>query len=248
MERLDGKIAIVTGASSGIGEATARQLAAKGAHVIAAARRESRLQALARQIEEAGGQVETATLDMADGSQIERLVETVREKHGRIDILVNNAGVMLLAPVMRADVNEWRRMIDVNLTGLFHLTRLVVPIMREQGGGHIVNLSSLAGRIAMPGGSVYSATKFGVNAFSEALRRETLGDRIRVTLVEPGPVATELAEHITDTESRQRIDDLASRIEMLQAEDIADAIVYAVTRPARVNVNEILITPTEYAR
>ena len=149
---------------------------------------------------------------------------------------------------MRADVNEWRRMIDVNLTGLFHLTRLVVPIMREQGGGHIVNLSSLAGRIAMPGGSVYSATKFGVNAFSEALRRETLGDRIRVTLVEPGPVATELAEHITDTESRQRIDDLASRIEMLQAEDIADAIVYAVTRPARVNVNEILITPTEYAR
>ncbi|NLO79667.1 MAG: SDR family oxidoreductase [Xanthomonadaceae bacterium] len=248
MERLDGKIAIVTGASSGIGEATARQLAAQGARVIAAARRESRLQALARQIEEAGGQVETATLDMADGSQIERLVETVREKHGRIDILVNNAGVMLLAPVMRADVNEWRRMIDVNLTGLFHLTRLVVPIMREQGGGHIVNLSSLAGRIAMPGGSVYSATKFGVNAFSEALRRETLGDRIRVTLVEPGPVATELAEHITDTESRQRIDDLASRIEMLQAEDIADAIVYAVTRPARVNVNEILITPTEYAR
>ncbi|HEX5515454.1 MAG TPA: SDR family oxidoreductase [Gammaproteobacteria bacterium] len=248
MRRLDGKIAIVTGASSGIGEATALQLAEEGATVVVAARRADRLVSLVERIDSAGGKAEAMSVDMAVGEQIERLAQAVRRKYGRIDILVNNAGVMLLAPALTAQLEEWRRMVEINLLGLLHMSRAVLPIMQEQGGGHIVNLSSLAGRLAMPGGSVYSATKFGVNAFSEALRKETVKDRIRVTLIEPGPVATELHEHITDPGARQRFDEMARSVEQLRPEDVAEAIVYAVTRPARVNVNEILITPTEYVR
>jgi NADP-dependent 3-hydroxy acid dehydrogenase YdfG len=248
MRRLDGKIAIVTGASSGIGEATALQLAEEGATVVVAARRADRLVSLVERIDSAGGKAEAMSVDMAVGEQIERLAQAVRRKYGRIDILVNNAGVMLLAPALSAQLEEWRRMVEINLLGLLHMSRAVLPIMQEQGGGHIVNLSSLAGRLAMPGGSVYSATKFGVNAFSEALRKETVKDRIRVTLIEPGPVATELHKHITDPGARQRFDEMARSVEQLRPEDVAEAIVYAVTRPARVNVNEILITPTEYVR
>lgn len=248
MKRLDGKIALVTGASSGIGEATALRLAEEGATVVAAARRAERLQALVERIHAAGGKADAVQADIAIGEQIDTLVRITLDRHGRIDILVNNAGVMLLAPIQDARVEDWRRMVELNLLGLMQLTHAVLPGMRAQGSGHIVNLSSLAGRSVMPGGSVYSVTKFGVNAFTEALRKETVKQGIRVTVIEPGPVATELIEHVTDPASKARITEVFSSIEQLQPEDVAEAIAYAVTAPARVNINEILLTPTDYAR
>ena len=245
MPRLQGKVAVVTGASSGIGEATAEALAAEGAAVVAAARREDRLADLAGRIKEAGGKVLAAACDVADEGQAHGLIRKAEQEFGRVDILVNNAGVMLLSTVGKGLSDEWRRMFDVNVLGLLYATDAAVEAMKRQGGGHLVNISSVAGRkVTRDASGVYAGSKHAVGAISEGLRQELLEDNIRVTIVEPGAVATELTDHITDEDARESVGALES-IERLRSEDIANAIVYAVTQPERVSVNEILIRPTE---
>jgi len=245
MPKLDGKVAVVTGASSGIGEATAEALAAEGAAVVVAARREERLADLAKRIEEGGGRVLAAACDVADEGQAQGLIRRAEEEFGRVDILVNNAGVMLLSRVGKGLSDEWRRMFDVNVLGLLYTTDAAVETMKRQGGGHLVNISSVAGRkVTRDASGVYAGSKHAVGAISEGLRHELLEENIRVTIVEPGAVATELTDHITDEDARESLGGLLN-LEILQAEDIANAIVYAVTQPARVSVNEILIRPTQ---
>jgi NADP-dependent 3-hydroxy acid dehydrogenase YdfG len=243
-EKLTGKVAIVTGASSGIGEATAIALAAEGAMVAIAARRQDRLDTLAKRIADSGGQALPITADVSDEAQVREMVAKTQAAYGRVDILVNNAGVMLLGPIAEADTEDWRRMVNLNVLGLMYATHAVLPLMQAQAGGHIVNVSSVAGRVANPRTAVYNATKWAVGAFSEALRKEVYQDNIRVTLIEPGLVNTELPQHITNTASRERTLSFYASVKILESEDIANAIAYAVTQPAHVNVNEILIRPT----
>jgi len=243
-EPLRGRVALVTGASSGIGEATARALAGAGAKTIIVARRADRLNALAESIEKAGGEALALAADASLESEAKRLLGETERRYGRLDILVNNAGVMLLSPVEEAEIADFRRMIELNLFGLMALSRLALPIMKRGGAGHFVNISSVAGRIANPGAGAYAATKFGVVAFSESLRREVYKDKIRVTVIEPGMVATELPDHITNPGMRAGLEQRKAAMEPLEAEDIAAAVLYAVTQPPRVNVNEILIRPT----
>jgi NADP-dependent 3-hydroxy acid dehydrogenase YdfG len=245
MPKLDGKVAVVTGASSGIGEATAGALAAEGAAVVVAARREDRLDELVERIGNDGGRVLAAVCDVTDESQAHGLIQKAVEEFGGVDILVNNAGVMLLSSVGKGLSEEWRRMFDVNVMGLLYATDAAIEAMRRQGGGHLVNISSLAGRkVTRESSGVYAGSKFAVGAISEGLRQELLQDNIRVTIIEPGAVKTELPSHITDEDARESLGGLLD-LEILQAEDIANAIVYAVTQPARVSVNEILIRPTQ---
>ncbi len=245
MPKLEGKVAVVTGASSGIGEATAEALAAEGASVVVAARREDRLENLSKRIEGNGGKVLAAACDVADEGQAHGLIRKAEEEFGRVDILVNNAGVMLLSTVGKGLSEEWRRMFDVNVLGLLYTTDAAIETMKKQGGGHLVNVSSVAGRkVTRDSSGVYAGSKFAVGAISEGLRQELLEDNIRVTIVEPGAVATELTDHITDEDARNSLGGLLN-LEILQAEDIAGAIVYAVTQPERVSVNEILIRPTQ---
>jgi NADP-dependent 3-hydroxy acid dehydrogenase YdfG len=240
---LSGQAVAITGASSGIGEALALACARAGASVALGARRADRLQALREQIEQQGGCAETMRLDVGVEEEARRFVHFAHERLSRLDVLVNNAGVMLLGPVEGAPTQEWRQMIDVNVLGLLHCTHAAIPLMREQGSGHIVNLSSTAGRVATAGAAVYNLTKFGVGAFSEALRQELLPHRIRVTLIEPGRTDTELASH----NRPEVLGVVAARYEgisPLTAEDIAAGILYAIGQPAHVSVNEILIRPT----
>lgn len=244
MARLDGKVAVVTGASSGIGEATAEALAAEGASVVVAARREDRLEDLVGRIQGNGGQVLSLTADVIEEQQAHDLIKQATDELGRVDILVNNAGVMQLSKVEKGLSDEWRRMFDVNVMGLLYVTDAAIEVMKEQGSGHIVNVSSLAGRKSGPFRGAYAGTKFAVNAISEALRQELLEDNIRITMVEPGAVETELTDHITDEEAREGMSALME-IERLQPEDIAAAVVYVVTQPERVSVNEILVRPTQ---
>jgi NADP-dependent 3-hydroxy acid dehydrogenase YdfG len=249
-ERLDGTVALVTGASSGIGEATARELAAQGAAVAIAARRKDRLDALAHEIRESGGRVVAIECDVTDQEQAIGLVaETVREL-GRLDTVVNNAGVMLLGPIVDAPTAEWDRMIRLNLQGLLYVAHAALPQLlkaAENEPRHVadlVNISSVAGRVARLGSGVYNLTKHGVGAFSESLRQEVTQRHVRVSLVEPGAVATELITH-----NRPEIQELSKQrfldMERMESEDIADAIAYIVTRPRRVAINEVLIRPTE---
>ena len=246
---LDGQTAIVTGASSGIGEATAETLSSRGANVVLAARREDELVTLAEQIDAAGGEALVAPTDVTEEDDIEALVDVTVDEFGSIDILVNNAGVMLLEPVERADRANFRQMIEVNLLGLMNLTHAALPVMQEQDAGHIVNISSTAGRRASATSSGYNATTFGVNAFTEAVRQEVTADGIRTTIIEPGAVDTELQDHIPDEEIKQRIEKgLLESMTPLESEDIARAIAYAVTQPQHVNVNEMLIRPTDQER
>ena len=244
MAKLDGKVAIITGASSGIGEATAEALAAEGASVVVAARREDRLSDLVERINGNGGKALPVAADVSDEGQAHELIRRAKSEFGRVDILVNNAGVMQLSAVDKGLSDEWRRMFDVNVLGLLYATDAAVSVMKEQGSGHLVNVSSVAGRRSRATTGVYSGTKFAVNAISEALRQELLEDNIRVTIVEPGAVATELATHITDEDAKENLSGLLS-LDILQAEDIASAIAYCVTQPERVSVNEILIRPTQ---
>jgi NADP-dependent 3-hydroxy acid dehydrogenase YdfG len=245
MPKLHGKVAVVTGASSGIGEATAEALAAEGATVVVAARREERLVDLTKRIEGSGGKVLAATCDVTDEAQAHGLIRRAEDEFGRVDILVNNAGVMLLSTVGKGLSEEWRRMFDVNVLGLLYATDAAIETMKRQGGGHLVNVSSVAGRkVTRDSSGVYAGSKFAVGAISEGLRQELLEDNIRVTIVEPGAVATELTDHITDEDARESLGGLLN-LEILRAEDIANAIVYAVTQPERVSVNEILIRPTQ---
>ena len=245
MASLSEKVAIITGASSGIGEATALALAAQGAQVVIVARRGDRLEKVAQQISETGGKALQIIADVTDEAQVRQMVDKAQAELGRVDILVNNAGVMLLGPIDGADTEDWRRMVNLNVLGLMYATHAVLPLMKAQGEGHIINISSVAGRTASANVGVYNATKWGVGAFSEALRQEVHKDKIRVTVIEPGIVATELGEHITNIEVKERLQARVAAMTPLESEDIAAAIVYAVTQPPRVNVNEILIRPTD---
>ena len=244
MAKLDGKVAVVTGASSGIGEATAEALAAEGASVVVAARREDRLQDLVGRIEGAGGKVLSVSCDVTDEEQAHALIEQAEREFGSVDILVNNAGVMLLSRIDKGLSDQWRQMFDVNVLGLLYATDAAVRVMKRQGSGHLVNISSVAGRKVRATGGVYSGTKWAVNAISEALRMELLEEGIRVTIVEPGAVRTELAEHITDEDALDAMSGLLS-LDILKSEDIANSIVYAVTQPENVSVNELLIRPSQ---
>ncbi len=248
MERFAEQVALITGASSGIGEATARALAARGMRVAVAARRGDRLETLVKHIREDGGQAIALTTDVTDEEQARTMVHQAQQQWGRLDILVNNAGLMLLGPIAGANTTDWRRMVETNVMGLLYTTHAALPIMKAQASGHIVNISSLAGRIARAGSGVYNVTKWGVVAFSEALRQECVKDHIRVTVIEPGVVATDLASHITHPAARETALHRIEEIAPLQSVDIANAIVYAVTQPVHVNVNEILIRPTEQER
>jgi len=243
---LDGRVAVVTGASSGIGEATVRALSRAGASVALGARRADRLQALADSLE---GRSFVHEVDVSYEDQARGFVQAAHDELGGLHILVNNAGVMLLGPVADADTGDWRRMIGVNLLGLLYCTHAALPLIGASGRGDIVNVSSVAGRRADAGAAVYNMTKFGVHAFSEALRQEALHADIRVTTVAPGFVETELQGHNTNPLVRQAMERSREQIgEVLHADDIADAILHAVTRPAHVCVNELVVRPTRQAR
>ncbi|MDP3938076.1 MAG: SDR family NAD(P)-dependent oxidoreductase [Deltaproteobacteria bacterium] len=242
---LKGKVAAITGASSGIGEATAVMLAEAGAVVSLGARRADRLDALAKKIQSAGGKALAIETDITQESEARGFIERTQKELGRLDILVNNAGVMLLGPVIGADTNEWRRMVEVNILGLLYCTHAALPIMLEQGGGDIVNISSIAGRRAAAGAAVYNFTKFRVCGFSEALRQEVNRGKVRVTTIEPGFVETELAGHSSHPMIAPAVEKMKAEIgEVLKSEDIARGILYAVSQPPHVSVNEVLIRPT----
>ncbi len=242
------KVAIITGASSGIGFATALALSKVGAKVAIGARRTEKLADLESKIKENNGEVYSQKLDVTKKDECKSFVDNVLEKWGSVDILVNNAGLMPLSFVKSLKIDEWDQMIDVNIKGVLYCTAAVVSHMLEKQSGHIVNISSVAGRIVFPSGSVYCATKHAITAFSEGLREElSVRKNIRVTCIEPGVVSTELTNTITD-ESLQEFVENAKKMQSLQAEDIANAILYAVESPSHVNVNEILIRPTTQER
>lgn len=238
------KVAIVTGASSGIGYATALALSRVGAKVAAGARRMDRLESLQSEITKNGGEVFIQKLDVTIKSECDVFVDAVMKKWGTIDILVNNAGLQPLSFFKNLKVEEWDKMIDVNIRGVLYCTAAVITHMVNKKSGHIVNISSIAGRIVYPAGSVYCATKHAITAFSEGLRQEfSQRSNIRITCIEPGVVATELINTITD-KALEKYVEMTKLMEALQAEDIANAIVFAVQAPNHVNVNEILIRPT----
>ena len=242
------KVAIITGASSGIGYATALALSKAGAKVAIGARRTNMLSELEKKINQNGGEVFSQKLDVTKQNECTTFVNNVLKKWGTVDILVNNAGLMPLSFFKNLKIDEWDQMIDVNIKGVLYCTGAVVTHMLENKSGHIINISSVAGRIVFPAGSVYCATKHAITAFSEGLRQElSVRKNIRVTCIEPGVVATELTNTITD-ESLQGFIENAKKMESLQAEDIANAIVYAVESPNHVNINEILIRPTTQDR
>jgi len=249
-DELNGTVALVTGASSGIGEATARELARRGAAVVIAARRRERLEALAQEIEQAGGRALAIETDVTDQEQVKRLIAETVDALGRLDTVINNAGVMLIGPTVDAPVEEWDRMIALNLQGLLYVAHAALPHLLAAAADEprrvadLVNISSVAGRVARQGAAVYNLTKHGVGAFSEALRQEVTGRHVRVSLVEPGAVDTELPDHIRDDIRDEMMGPMTS-IERLESEDIADAITYIVTRPRHIAVNELLIRPTE---
>jgi NADP-dependent 3-hydroxy acid dehydrogenase YdfG len=248
--RLDGTAALVTGASSGIGEATALALAAEGAAVALVARRGERLRSLAAEIGRGGGTAMAVEADITDPAQPAAVVTDVVDRMGRLDTVVNNAGVMLLGPIVDAPAEEWTRMIDLNLSALMRVSHAALPHLLEaaaQGPRNVadlVNVSSVAGRRVAVGGGVYQATKHAVGAFSEAVRQEVAARHVRVSLVEPGAVATEIIDHVRE-EFRDHARQRFAGVERLEAADIADAIAYIVTRRRRVAINELLVRPTE---
>jgi NADP-dependent 3-hydroxy acid dehydrogenase YdfG len=233
-----GRVAVITGASSGIGEATARSLAADGHRLALLARRSDRIHALAAELGSGALAIEA---DVTDRDSIVAAAERVQRELGGADILVNNAGVMLLAPFSSNQRAEMRQMIEVNLLGAITATEVFLDQLRD-GGGDLVNISSVAGRTARVGGGVYSATKWGMNGWSEGLRQE-LSPEIRVMVIEPGAIATELVDHITDTQTKQAVEQFVEGL-AIPASDVADVIAFAVSRPRRMSLNEILVRPT----
>ena len=244
---LSQQVVAVTGASSGIGEAVALACARAGAAVALAARRADRIQALAERIAAEGGHALAITTDVSDEAQARAFIEGAHDELGRLDVLINNAGVMLLGPIAGAPTEEWRRMIDANVYGVLYCTHAALPLMAEQGEGHIINVSSVAGRFARAGSGVYNLTKFGVGAFSEALRQEAVPLGVRVTVVEPGAVATELPAH-NRPEIVQQMAKAFQGVTPLAADDIARAVVFAISQPANVSINEMLVRPSGQAR
>ncbi|MCW2601722.1 MAG: L-allo-threonine dehydrogenase, NAD(P)-binding [Frankiales bacterium] len=242
--KLEGKVALVTGASSGIGEATAIALAAEGAAVAIAARRTERLEALRAKLEAGGARVFAVPLDVTDEASADTAVEQAVAELGRLDIVINNAGVMLLGPIVDADTEDWRRMINTNVLGVMYVTHAALPHLLKEGGD-LVQMSSVAGRMARVGSGAYNASKWAVNAFSESLRQEVTSRGVRVTLIEPGAVATELQSHITHPGAKAALEKRLAEMRPLQAVDIANAVLYSVTQPPHVSINEILVRPTD---
>ncbi|BDI18965.1 oxidoreductase [Nostoc cf. commune SO-36] len=241
MSEIQNKVVIITGASSGLGEATAKRLAASGAKLMLAARREDRLKELVAAIAKSGGTATYRVTDVADRAQVEALAKETLSTYSRIDVLINNAGLMPLSPLDQVKVEEWDQMIDVNIKGVLYGIAAVLPIMRQQKSGHIINLSSVAGHKVFPGSAVYCATKYAVRAISEGLRLESNGE-IRSTNISPGAVATELTSTITDKDIAAGMDQLYAIA--IDADAIARAIAYAIEQPADVDVNEMIIRPT----
>ncbi|MGG3622074.1 SDR family oxidoreductase [Bacillus gobiensis] len=241
MSNISEKVVVITGASSGIGEATARMLAQRGARVVLGARRTDRLEALASEIRSEGGFADYRELDVTKREQMEEFITFTKDTYGRVDVIVNNAGVMPLSPLDALKVDEWDRMIDVNIRGVLHGIAAGLPIMKEQGFGQFINIASIGAYSVTPTAAVYCATKYAVRAISEGLRQEVGGD-IRVTLVSPGVTESELADSISDDEARQRM--IEYRRISIPADAIASSILYAVEQPAEVDVNEIIVRPT----
>ncbi|WP_375784607.1 SDR family oxidoreductase [Bradyrhizobium sp. Pha-3] len=240
MSNIEGKVVAITGASSGIGEATATLLAANGAHVVIGARRTDRLKALAETIAAAGGSVRMRALDVVSRQDTQAFVDYAKEQFGRVDVMVNNAGVMPLSPLASLKVDEWDRMIDVNIRGVLHGIAAVLPGMQAQGFGQIINISSIGGLRVTPTAAVYCATKFAVRAISDGLRQET--DKIRVTVVCPGVTESELAESISDEVGRNEMKTF--RKIAIPADAIARAVAYAIEQPNDVDVTELVVRPT----
>ncbi|MDP9743296.1 SDR family oxidoreductase [Peribacillus frigoritolerans] len=242
MSNIQDKVVIITGASSGIGEATARELASKGAKLVLAARRQERLKKLQEEIQQNGGQVIFKVTDVASHEQMEELAEFALKEFGKIDVIVNNAGVMPLSPVHQKKINEWNTMIDVNIKGVLYGIAAVLPSMRERKEGHIINVSSIAGHLVFPASSVYSGTKFAVRAITEGLRIEEASNNIRTTIISPGTITTELLETISDPELKSAIvEDTKIGIEPAS---IARAIGFAIEQPSDVAINEMIVRPT----
>lgn len=242
MSEITEKVVIITGASSGLGEATARRLAKNGAKLMLAARREDRLKDLVADLQKDGGVAKYQVTDISDRSQVEKLVQATKEAYGKIDVLVNNAGLMPLSPLAATKVDEWEQMIDVNIKGVLYGVAAVMPIMLQQESGHIINLSSVAGHKVFAGGTVYCATKFAVKAISEGIRLESDG-KIRSTNISPGAVATELTSTISHDETAKMAEQLYGIA--IDADAIARAITFAIEQPGDVDVNEIIIRPTK---
>lgn len=240
MSELNTKIVAITGASSGIGEATARLLAAKGARVLLGARRTDRLATVVAEIRAAGGEAHFTSLDVTHLSEMERFIAEAQQHFGGLDVLINNAGVMPLSPLSARKVDEWDRMIDVNIRGVLYGIAAAQPLMEQQQHGHIINISSIGGLSVSPTAAVYCATKFAVRALSDGLRQET--DKLRVTVISPGVVTSELADSISDDSAREAMK--AFRRVALEPDAIARAVVYAIEQPADVDVSEIVVRPT----
>lgn len=242
------KVVIITGASSGIGEATALKLAEKGAKTVLTARREERLNELAEQIKNNGGETLVVTGDVTKNEDFEHVVKQTLEKFGTIDVLINNAGLMPLSYINKLKTDEWEKMVDVNIKGVLNGVAAVLPAMLEKKSGHIINISSSAAHNYFPGGAVYCATKAAVKMFSEGLRQELAPKYgINVTSIEPGAVSTELMDTITDEDIKEQFQEMQG-MTFLEAEDIAEAIYYALAQPARANINDVFIMPTEQQR
>ncbi|MCB9766716.1 MAG: SDR family oxidoreductase [Candidatus Omnitrophica bacterium] len=242
-QNIKGKVVIITGASSGLGEATARLLSSEGATVVLAARRADRIEALAKELNDQGGKAMAVATDVADQQQVKALVGKAVETYGRIDVMLNNAGLMPLAPLEQLKVDEWDQMIDVNLKGVLYGIAAALPHMKAQKSGHIINVSSVYGHKLGPDATVYCATKFAVRALSEGLRQEVKPYNIRTTVISPGAVATELLEHISDEKIQAQTKDFVSQI-AVPAETFARMVAFAINEPADVDVNEILFRPT----
>lgn len=238
-----GKVIVITGASSGMGAAAARHLAGLGASVVLGARRADRIEALATEIADAGGKATAVVTDVTRRGDVHKLVDTAVEIYGRIDVLINNAGVMPLSPIDRLKIDEWDRMIDVNLKGVLYGIAAALPHMQKQKSGHIINLSSVAGHKIFGGSTVYSATKTAVRIVSEGLRQEVAPDNIRVTIISPGAVKTELLDHISESDVQKANQDYVGQIGV-PAETFARLVAFAISEPDEVGINEILFRPT----
>ena len=244
--KIEGKTVIITGASSGIGEATAKKLAKEGANVVISARREDRLKSLKEAIEKEGGKALVVTADVTKKEDFEKIVSETKSKFGSIDALVNNAGLMPLSYVKNLHTDEWNTMVDVNIKGVLNGVAAVLPTMKDQKSGHIINISSSAGNKIYPGGAVYCATKAAVKMFTEGLRMELAPNfGIKATSIEPGAVATELTDTITDEEIKKDFVSSLQELTPLESEDIAEAIYYALSQPGRANINEVYVMPTQ---
>jgi NADP-dependent 3-hydroxy acid dehydrogenase YdfG len=243
-ENIKGKVVVITGASSGLGEATARRLSSEGATVVLGARRKERIEALARELSANGGKATALVTDVTDSAQVKQLVDAAVESHGRVDVMLNNAGLMPQALLEKLQVAEWNQMIDVNLKGVLYGIAAALPYMVRQKAGHFIQVSSVAGHKVGPGFAVYAATKFGVRALSEGLRQEVKPYNIRTTVLSPGAVATELPNSVTDPDAAARIKKYYADA-AIPADSFARAVSFAISQPADVDINEIVFRPTQ---